>query len=319
MKSPRKIAIGFQEGVCPLRCNKCPAFGTGVKKNKEIAKMPIDRVKFLIDKIAKLDQIPIIQPCIYAEPFANPDLKEIIIYCNKYNIPMSIITNGILIDEHWVDFLLEYTDRRYTVSFSLDAFTQKTYEKVRGNYQLSQIEEIIETIISKRGDIGPRITVNFTVEEENEKEAKLFIEKWKYKVDGVRITVGVDSQRKIPDRYKRNNESNIKCGFLDETMVIDADGQVRICTYDAFGDTNLGNVFEMEILQIWNSESMQKIRKSQSQGTLLEEDFCRGCEAGSGAMKKTSITEDFIINEADYAIYYNIKDNYNLPLSESTN
>lgn len=314
MKFPRKIAIGFQEGVCQLRCNKCPAFGRDAKRKKEIYKMPIEKAKLLIDEIAKLEHTPIIQPCIYAEPLANPDLREIIFICNERNISMSIITNGILLDEQWLNFLIDNTNRKYTVSFSLDAVTQETYEKVRGNYRLGLVEENIEKLVRKRGDAGPRVTVNFTVEEDNEFETEEFIERWKYKVDGVRISVGVDSQRKIPLRYRHkwHEEISKKCGYIGETMVIDANGHVRSCTYDPFGDTDFGSVFERGILQIWNGEDMKKFRELQEQGRFMANDFCKGCEAGLGAMKRSRASEEFIINEADYAVYYNMKDNYNL-------
>lgn len=312
MRFPRKIAIGFQEGVCPLHCNKCPAFGKGAKHKKEIHKMPMDKVRLLIDEIAKMECTPMIQPCIYAEPLANPDLQEIIIYCNEHHLSMSLITNGILLDEQWIRFLIDYTNRNYTVSFSLDAVTQKTYEKVRGNYSLGLVEEKIEELIRKRGCAGPRVTVNFTVEEDNECEAEMFIEKWKYKADGVRVSVGIDPQRKIPFRYRHKWHGEIpkKCGYIDETMVIDADGHVRSCTYDAFGDTDFGNVFEKGILSIWNGEDMEKLRAAQQQGILQGDNFCKGCEAGLGAMKKSRISGEFVINEAEYAVYYNIKENY---------
>lgn len=318
MRLPRKIAIGFQEGTCPLKCNKCFGFGGGISKQKEVCKMPMDRVKLLIDEIAQMEEKPVIQPCIYAEPFTNPDLPEIIRYCNERNIAMSIITNGILMDEKWIDFLAVNTNSKYTISFSLDAVTQETYEQVRGQYNLAHIEEQIKKLIEKRGDNGPRVTVNFTVEENNDKETLAFIEKWKYKVDGVRATVGVDTQRKIPLKYCQSGHNmkaiNEKCGYLDECMVIDADGHVRSCTFDAFGETDFGNVFEMGILGIWNSERMVTYRKMQEEGKLSDCDFCLGCEAGTGAMRRSKITEDFIINEGDYAIYYNMKERYNLTL-----
>lgn len=318
MRVPRKIAIGFQEGTCPLRCNKCLAFGKSISRRKEICKMPLNTAKMIIDEIAGLDEIPIIQPYIYTEPFANPDLPEIIQYCNERNIAMSIITNGILIDDRMVDFLVENTNSKYTISFSLDAVSQETYEKVRGKYELKRIEEQIEKLVEKRGVNGLRITVNFTVEEDNDRETLAFLEKWKYKVDGVRATVGVDAQRRVPDKYRkgeyRHGVINKKCGYLDEIMVIDADGHVRSCSFDAFGDTDFGNVLETGILAIWNSEQMIKHRTMQAQGTLPQNDFCAGCEAGSGAMKHSRITEKLIINEGDYAVYYNLKDRYNLSL-----
>lgn len=318
MMLPRKIAIGFQEGTCPLHCNKCLAFSKNISRQKKVCKMSVNKAKLLIDEIAQMEKIPIIQPYIYTEPFANPDFPEIIQYCNEHNVAMSIITNGILIDDDWVDFLVANTNSKYTISFSLDALTQETYEKVRGKYQLAWIEGQIKKLIDKRSEDGPRITVNFTVEEDNDEEVLDFLEKWKYKVDGVRATVGVDVQRRIPIKYRRGeyigHTVNKKCGYLEEIMVIDADGHVRSCAFDAFGDTDFGNVFDKGILAIWNSEKMIRHREMQAKGTLPKCDFCSGCEAGTGAMKHSRVTDRLIINEGEYAIYYNLKERYNLSL-----
>ena len=318
MRIPRKIAIGFQEGVCPLKCNKCLIFGRDAKEKKKVDKMPLEKAKLLIDEIAEMKPTPIIQPCISGEPFTNLDLQEIIIYCNERDIGMSIITNGILVDDQWIDFLVKNTNSKYTISFSLDAVTQETYEKVRGKYELARIEKQIRKLIEKRADNGPRITVNFTVEEDNDKETLAFLEKWKYKADGVRATVGVDAERRVPIKYSKgiyNSEDvNKRCGYLDEVMAIDADGHVRACTFDVFGNTDFGNVFEMGVLAIWNSEKMITYRAMQAQGAFVQGNFCAGCEAGSGAMEHSRITDEFVINEGDYAVYYNLKDRYYLDL-----
>lgn len=63
------------------------------KARKEIYIMPMDRVKLRIDKIAYMERALMIQPCIYAESLANPDLQAIIIYCNEHYLSLSSITN----------------------------------------------------------------------------------------------------------------------------------------------------------------------------------------------------------------------------------
>ena len=47
LRYPRKIAIGFQEGTCPLSCKKCFAFN-GEKPRKKLGKMTIDNAKKII-------------------------------------------------------------------------------------------------------------------------------------------------------------------------------------------------------------------------------------------------------------------------------
>ncbi len=309
MKYPRKIAIGFQEGTCPLHCKKCFAFGENAKKQKNIAKMPYDRALWLISEIAQMEQIPSIQPHIFTEPFANDDLQKIIQACVDRNICMSIITNGILLHKEWLDFLIHKLDRRYTLSFSLDAVTQQTYEKVRGNYELKELEKKVRYLICNRGDCGPRVGVNFSVEEENYTETEDFLGKWKGKVDAIRINTAFDQGKKIPVRFRKKRDDRPgTCGYLEEVMVIDTDGQVRVCQFDAFGDTMLGNVFEEGIVNVWNGEKISEVRRRQSNDELNHNDFCYGCEITEMTKFRTCETENYIMKEADHSLYYNYKE-----------
>ena len=140
-KYPRKIAIGFQEGTCPLSCRKCLAFN-GKNPRKKFGKMTMDNAKMLIDEIVQLDANIKIQPHIFTEPFANKDLKDIVQYCNDVSnkkLGMSIITNGILIDDEWEKFILSEMNENYTLSFSLDAVSQEVLSILRELTKACQI------------------------------------------------------------------------------------------------------------------------------------------------------------------------------------
>lgn len=307
MKYPRKVAIGFQEGTCPLHCPKCFAFNGKSGRKKEVHKMPLDKAKWLINEIAEWEQKPVIQPHIFTEPFANKDLKEIVKYCHEKDVFVSIITNGILLDDDWIQFILSELGRKDTISFSLDAVKQGTYEKVRGKYDLLEIEKKIQYMLGQRTDrVGPRLTVNYTLEKENVDETKAFIEKWKYTADAVRVTVAIDGNKRIPEMFRKKEVENVsECSFLDEVMTIDSDGHVRVCQYDAFGDSDFGNVFEKGIMGIWSGNDMNQFRIRQKKGEMTPDDYCYRCEGTCSTKLKCREMGDFIINEAAYTIYYN--------------
>lgn len=309
MKYPRKIAIGFQEGTCPLACAKCLAFSPNAKKKKKSDKMPLEKALYLIDEAAEMEKVPVIQPHIFTEPFANHDLRLIMQHCMAKKIGMSIITNGILLNKDWLDFLIHELVRTVTLSFSLDAVSQKVYQKVRGNYELKKLEDKIEYLVNNRKKGGPRVTVNFAMESDNCSEADDFIEKWKYKVDAVRVDTVFDFDKKISQKFINHNDknNNLKCRFLDEVMVIDTDGQVRSCQLDAFGDTVFGNAFEEDILSIWNGEKLNKVRLEQAEGKLKNIDFCYGCEVPYMTNHIKYETDEFVILKADCSVYYNYK------------
>lgn len=311
LRYPRKIAIGFQEGTCPLSCKKCLAFN-GEKPRKKIGKMTIDNAKKIIDEIVQFDNEVKIQPHIFTEPFANKELKDIIRYCNKVShgkLGMSIITNGILIDEEWEKFILSELNENYTISFSLDAVSQEVYELVRGKYNLVDIEEKILRLVSKRKGNAPRIIVNYTMEHDNEKETKIFLDKWKYKVDAVGINVCLDRNRKVPLDFRNEiREEYIPCPKTFDVMTIDWNGDVRTCQVDAFGETDLGNVFEEGVLNVWNGVLMNQIRQKQIDNQLQEEDYCYGCEFKYVSdLDKEIDNEDFIIKRGSCIVFYNRK------------
>lgn len=317
MQYPRKIIVEFQGGTCPLRCKKCYVFGEHVKGKVRVQKMPLENAKKLIDDIAQLNPVPAIQPFLATEPFANEDLREIIPYCTSKNVPLNIITSGVLLNDEWMDLLIAYLGRNSTISFSLDAVTEETYEKVRGGglYSLAEVEKKIEYLIKYREIKGPRVTVSFTYDEDNYKEKDIFLNKWKNVVDAVRISCVVDSERKIPDFFRKKDKAldlNKKdiCPYLEETIVIDSGGEVRICCMDVFGETYFGNVFEEGIMAIWNGEKMERIRRMHQGNRVPPTDFCYGCEEGYSGnnFKKIEETEDYLLKAADYAIYYNRKE-----------
>lgn len=307
MKFPRKYQIGFQEGTCPLKCRKCIAFGPNRIKDKKYAKMPNSQAFALIDDISTIGQ-GVIQPHIYTEPFANHDLKDIITYCYKKGISVSIITNGILFDDEW-EYFINDLNRNITISFSLDAVTQKIYEIVRGNYELSEIENKIEHFVNHRKSKDIRISVNFVRDEYNNMEADLFLERWKNVVDAVRIGECFGNNKKLINNIENEIKTYTKrCLSLDEIMVIDASGDVRVCCMDVFGDTNLGNVFHEGILNIWNGKKMLDLRSKIESGQLTQPEFCYGCEmkyfCGGYSCKNF---DDYKIVSNGYNTYYNKK------------
>ena len=305
---PRKIAIGFQEGACPLKCRKCWAFGQG-KKNS-VRKMDLNDAKKLIDEISCIaTETPIfIQPHVQAEPFTNPDFMEIIDYCRSRDVGMHIVTNGILLDDKWKKYITENLDERFQISFSLDAVTQEVFDKVRGGgYLLKQLEETVDYVLKNRKNKKLRVIVNFTVEADNEMETKLFLDKWKDVADAVSIGTCLDTYRKIPQKFRRGDYTYIPCEKPFDTMTIDWNGDVRICQFDAFGETCLGNAFQEGILGAWNNEKMKEIRKRHQDCLIRETDFCHGCEGKYIYNLKSRETENYIINEGSNMIWYNHK------------
>lgn len=270
--------------------------------------MSLDQAKKVIDEIATIGG-KYIQPSIYTEPFANQDLKDIVLYCNEKKIGMSIISNGVLIDEEWIEFILKYMTTNYTISFSLDAVEQATYEKVRSkNVDLLKLEHMIIDLVNRRRGKFPRIGVSFGIEEDNWGERDKFLNKWKDIVDAVRIDTCFNDSRKIPEKFlDKNFNKNIICTRLFEVMTIDFDGSVRVCQADAFGDSYIGNIFTEGILNVWRGKNFKELRERHKNNRLMPSDFCYECEAGKMVLLEEEETKKYIIKKGQNMLFYNKK------------
>ena len=57
-----------------------------------------------------------------------------------------------------------------------------------------------------------------------------------------------------------------------------SDGAVSPCCVDWIGGTNLGNIMEGNIKEIWNGEKMYQFRKMQLENRRCENESCKKCE-----------------------------------------
>ena len=57
---------------------------------------------------------------------------------------------------------------------------------------------------------------------------------------------------------------------------------MRICCLDGYRETNLGNVFEDGLYNVWNGEEFQRIRGIHEAGEYEKYKFCQTCEQWAG-------------------------------------
>jgi radical SAM protein with 4Fe4S-binding SPASM domain len=87
-------------------------------------------------------------------------------------------------------------------------------------------------------------------------------------------------------RYEWQNEALVlkgglhSCYFVDATLVINADGSVVPCCFDAQGLLTLGNVQSQSIAEIWNGQPIQMLRQ-QLQQNRQSLKSCNSCSVGS--------------------------------------
>jgi radical SAM protein with 4Fe4S-binding SPASM domain len=173
-------------------------------------------------------------------------------------------TNGLLLTREMTDLILDSKITR--VFISLDAASPETYRRVRGRDALGLIEKNIGYLLEERArrrSFLPIVRVSFVVLEENKREQKNFLEKWRGKVDYV------DFQRFQDLTHVKEKGAQIKnediqvslCSYPFYNLSILPDGNVAPCCTYYGKELVVGSIHKQTLGEIWRSKKMERIRK----------------------------------------------------------
>ncbi len=263
---------------CNLACPYC-IHGVIQLKNKYInIRSSLDFDKVL--KEAALFKCPSISFHNNNEPFLTKDLEDKIYSARKSGfIDLIITTNATLLSRERTLKLLEAGLTK--ISFSIDAFSEKTYQQNRknGNFSevISNILFFLEMKQQKKYDL-PITRVTFLINRNNYMEVEQFQEYWQDKVDLVDFQnfsslVGFTESLCPPNFIK---SEDFKCTFPWQQLVIRANGDVLPCCSFYGSDIILGNVAKSSIFEIWHGNLMKDIRSSLSMG-IFPKPSCEQC------------------------------------------
>jgi len=302
---PKKILLGIQEDYCNLSCPKCLVFGTNKDPAFDIKKivtsvMPMENIIRILDEVK--DYKPAVSPSYWVEPLVLKNFKDVVREATKRKVPVSIATNGLLINDEMARFLVDHVS---LISVSIDATTKETLIKTRSTSRLAKIENAVFLLLEKRGSKeSPRILVNFTVEDCNRHEQEEFLQKWIPHVDAVRIN-GMYTYERTIDNLAVTRERT-PCREIYDQMSIDFNGEVRMCCLDGFRVTSLGNVFEEGVYNVWHGEAFTAIRRNHEEKNYGAQPFCETCTLWSHYNITSERQEgDLLIRASNSVTFYN--------------
>jgi len=244
------------------------------------------------------------------EPFLIKNMEEYIHYAHKKGfIDIMTNTNGSPITARRSQKILDSGLTR--IRFSLDAFTDETYKKVRvGAIDLDIVKKNIFTFLDlkEKGNYKlPVVGVSFCKLKQNEHELEDFKNYWKDKVDLVSIQTFVPpTQNKKAyldfypeDQFYDKENKDFKCNQPFQRIQIRNNEMFPCCYSLVMGDkgTNnyknfvLGNINETSIHEAWNGKKMTKLRQIQIEGKYEKNPTCAMC------VKYTYPTKKFIQSE----------------------
>lgn len=188
--------------LCNMRCSFCTQWDASHPSNKNIQLKGLlskdDFTKIIGDFKTGSLEVGCINPCWYGESTVNDNFGKFIktiFYENKtkgFFKRLALNTNGLKFDENISDIFLDYADfikknrldeYMLNLTFSLDACTEATFEKVKGipGDNFKKILNNIHYLIKKRAELKllmPNMTYQFVITAQNEHESDKFLQYW---------------------------------------------------------------------------------------------------------------------------------------------
>src|SRR3989441_2576039 len=252
---PERLLVDYATR-CNLRCPMCPVWGSEDERE-------IDAVSGIMDLAAArrmLDEFttaqPMVAPSIYGEPLLIPNLREVCRDLKRRGIAIAMNTNGLTLTEDVAAFFCDVGVD--SVMFSLDSTTPETLMKVRGVDKLAKIEAVVFRLLRIRGNRElPRVGVSITIQNTNRYEADEFVDRWVGIVDVGRTGI-VFENGTFPDMVEP--PKRVPCAVIYKTMPVHNDASVRLWCLAGVRATDMGNVFESGVSDIWHGEEFAKAR-----------------------------------------------------------
>jgi radical SAM protein with 4Fe4S-binding SPASM domain len=240
--------------------------------------------KKIIDEIAsKKLAVPVTLKLYFlGEPLLHRQLHKMLQYTKKQGISAGITTNGLLLNQHNIPWLLANVDQ---IGISIEGADAATYEQLRLNSNYTRVVENIKKLCLTKEKLGNKTTVRLlTLMPEDDVEAgkwiSAIVQQWQ----------NYDVKIAPLERQPHENTSwlgkpsvisevkrTVPCEEGLNSLVVRWDGETTFCCGDVNTLVSLGNVCDKTLQEMWVSDKMWQIRNS-----LLKLDFksiptCREC------------------------------------------
>jgi MoaA/NifB/PqqE/SkfB family radical SAM enzyme len=279
----------------------CPVWGVEDEDEIKAVKgiMPLEKARRLLNEVAATK--PMIAPSIYGEPLLIPNLRQVYSDMKRLGIAIAMNTNGLTLTEDLARFFVDI--KVDSIMFSIDAVTRETLKKIRGIDKLEKIESAVFRMMKVRGDAEyPRVGVSITVQDENRHEVDDFLKRWVGVVDVVR-TGNVFKDGTFP--ALKTEGDRLPCPAIYKTMPVHNDGSVRLCCLDGFRATDMGNVFDTSIDEVWNGEEFAKARYYHETAQWDKVPFCKPCNGWAQYEYQEEVRDGLLIRRSPEFTYFN--------------
>jgi MoaA/NifB/PqqE/SkfB family radical SAM enzyme len=220
------------------------------------------------------------------EPFMYKNLENLMEIIRDCNLKVCLSTNGQF-PERIEELYRKFPDVTNLYRFSIDAATRGTYEYIRRGASFDRLIKSLEVINRiNGGKKGYRIalSIDSILNTDNLPEIPLFFEVFGKYCWPNSINFHLISGHSPDPTYFRKTfpfpnliRYNVPCRLPFSGIFFTFDGKATLCCADYHGELVIGDIKDNSIMELWNSEKAEEIRKKHLNPVKMDIHFCKMC------------------------------------------
>lgn len=264
--------------ICNAQCPNCPYTNSDIRQEyRDRPLMQEDTFKIIADQCGP--HRAWIRLSGGGEPMLHPQAVELIEYAKSKGARIGLITNGSRFTENSIRSLLACgTDM---IEFSVDAGDPDTYGSVRPGLDWERLVSTVESMVSLRQQMGSPTKIIASGINQEGVDIEQVAAFWSGIVDEFQrrkyLTWGINEDHSGNAEPYLRPEEQIPCPFIFERLNIDSRGKVMVCGYDIRAITDMGNIHEQSIAEIWKGEGFEYYRRLHLERRGTEIPLCSQC------------------------------------------
>ncbi len=216
------------------------------------------------------------------EPLLHPQIIGLIEFAKTIGTRVGLITNGSLLTPNKVDRLLDTGID--AIDISADAADQETYSKIRVGLNFDKLVENVRYLVNKRDRMGSNTKVIVSIINQKAIIGKLesAVAFWEDIADNVQVRKYLAWDAKYESDTGDATPfitNRVPCPYPFERVEIDSRGKVLLCSHDVAGETDLGNVKDTPLTDIWRGEKFSMYRQMLLEGRYSDIGVCSKCSS----------------------------------------
>jgi radical SAM protein with 4Fe4S-binding SPASM domain len=264
--------------ICNARCPNCPYTNSDIRQEyRDRPLMQEDTFKIIADQCGP--HRAWIRLSGGGEPMLHPQAVELIEYAKAKGARIGLITNGSRFTEDSIRRLLACgTDM---IEFSVDAGDPETYALVRPGLDWERLAATVKSMVAWRQQLGSPTKIIASGINQEGVDIERVVAFWSGLVDEFQkrkyLTWGINEDHSADADPYLPPEEQVPCPFIFERLNIDSRGKVMVCGFDIRAVTDMGNVHEQSLAEIWKGEGFEFYRRLHLERRGMEIPLCAQC------------------------------------------